>query len=151
MTLHLAALGLWALAAVSYSLLVSRARRRGPEHELTTRRRLQSLRHLEAAAFAFGLGLGLALMTLHGWGIDYPRWLSAKLGLVAFLLLPLEGFRVYLSLVWLAPGLRQTAAPPFSQDLARAVSMDDMLQALAFPLLILALPAVLWLSWARPF
>ena len=90
-------------------------------------------------------------MSLHGWRIGYPRWLSAKLGLVAFLLVPLEGFRVYLSLAWLAPGLRQTQAPPFSQDLARAVSMDDMLQALALPLLLLGVPFVLWLSWWRPF
>ena len=90
-------------------------------------------------------------MTLHGWRLGYPRWLSAKLGLVVFLLTPLEGFRVYLSLVWLGPGLRRTTAPPFAQELARAVSMDEMLQALALPLLLLALPAVLWLSWARPF
>jgi hypothetical protein len=115
------------------------------------RRRFQWLRHLEAVAFALGLGLGLALMGLHGWRIGYPRWLSAKLGLVAFLLVPLEAFRVYLSLAWFTPGLRQTAAPPFAQDLARAISMDDMLQALALPLMLLGLPTILWLSWARPF
>ena len=136
---------------MSYAFLVSRARRVGPAAELEARRRLQALRHLEAGAFLVGLALGLLLMSRHGWRIGYPRWLSAKLGLVAFLLVPLEGFRVYLSLVWLGPGLRQTAEPPFSQDLGRAVSMDDMLQALAVPLLVLALPAVLWLSWTRPF
>ena len=134
---------------MSYALLVSRARRLGPQAELLARRRFHSLRYLEAVAFALGLGVGLALMNLHGWRLGYPRWLSAKLGLVAFLLVPLEGFRLYLSLVWLGPGLRQTKAPPFAQDLARAISMDDMLQALAVPLLLLALPAVLWLSWAR--
>ena len=134
---------------MSYALLVSRARRLGPPAELLARRRFHSLRYLEAVAFALGLGVGLALMNLHGWRLGYPRWLSAKLGLVAFLLVPLEGFRVYLSLVWLGPGLRQTEAPPFAQDLARAISMDDMLQALAVPLLLLALPTVLWLSWVR--
>lgn len=134
---------------MSYALLVSRARRLGPQAELLARRRFHSLRYLEAVAFALGLGVGLALMNLHGWRLGYPRWLSAKLGLVAFLLVPLEGFRVYLSLVWLGPGLRQTEAPPFAQDLARAISMDDMLQALAVPLLLLALPTVLWLSWVR--
>jgi hypothetical protein len=139
------------VAAVSYALIVARARRLGPPAELAARRRLHPLRHLEAFAFVLGLGLGLALMAGHGWRLGYPRWLSAKLGLVAFLLVPLEAFRVYLSLVWLGPGLSQTQAPPFSQDLARAVSMDDMLQALAVPLLLLALPAVLWLSWARSF
>jgi hypothetical protein len=135
---------------MSYAVLVSRARRLGPEAELAARRRLQRLRHLEAGAFALGLALGLALMTRHGWRLGYPRWLSAKLGLVTFLLVPLEAFRVYLSLVWLGPGMAQTARPPFSQDLARAVSMDDMLQALAVPLLLLGLPIVLWLSWTRP-
>ena len=134
---------------MTYALAASRARRFGPEAELSARRRCHSLRYLEAVAFALGLGLGLVLMTLHGWRLGYPRWLSAKLGLVAFLLVPLEAFRLYLSLAWLRPGLRQTKAPPFSQDLARAISMDDMLQALAVPLLLLALPTVLWLSWAR--
>ena len=134
---------------MSYAVLVSRARHLGPQAELLARRRLHSLRYLEAVAFALGLGIGLVLMSLHGWRLGYPRWLSAKLGLVAFLLVPLEAFRVYLSLAWLGPGLRQTKAPPFSQDLARAVSMDEMLQALAVPLLLLALPAILWLSWAR--
>ena len=136
---------------MTHALLVSRARRLGPAAELVARRRLQLLRYLEAGAFGLGLLLGLALMSRHGWRLGYPQWLSAKLGLVAFLLVPLEGFRLYLTLVWLGPGLRQTVEPPFSQDLGRAVSMDDMLQALAVPLLLLALPAVLWLSWTRPF
>ena len=142
---------LWALAAVIYSLLVSRARWRGPEHELDSRRRWHRLRHLEAVAFALGLGLGFALMTLHGWRIGYPRWLSAKLGLVAFLLTPLEGFRVYVTLFWLGPGLHATAAPPFAKEMERACSMEKMLGALSLPLLVIALPLVLWLSWARPF
>jgi hypothetical protein len=136
---------------VSYAVLVARARHLGAEAELAARRRLQHLRYLEATAFALGLALGLALMNRHGWRLGYPRWLSAKLGLVTFLLVPLEAFRVYLSLAWLGPGLAQTTRPPFSQDLARAVSMDQMLQALAVPLLLLGLPVVLWLSWSRPF
>jgi len=98
-----------------------------------------------------GLVAGLVLMDAHGWRLGYPRWLSAKLGLVAFLFVPLEAFRVYISLFWLGPGLRGTPAPPFSKDLARALSMEEMLGALALPLLVLALPIVLWLSWARPF
>jgi len=90
-------------------------------------------------------------MSLHGWRLGYPRWLSTKLGLVAFLLVPLEGFRVYITLLWMGPGLSQTPAPPFSKDLARAISMDEMLAALAVPLLLIALPVILWLSWSRPF
>ena len=90
-------------------------------------------------------------MNAHGWRLGYPRWLSTKLGLVAFLLLPLEGFRVYITLFWLGPGLRGTAAPPFAKDLERARSMEEMLGALSLPLLLIALPLILWLSWARPF
>jgi hypothetical protein len=130
---------------------VRRARRRGPGDELGARRSSHALRHLEAASLAAGLLAGLVLMSLHGWHLGYPRWLSTKLGLVAFLLVPLEGFRVYVTLLWLGPGLQETLAPPFSKDLARAISMDEMLEALAAPLLLIALPAILWLSWTRPF
>jgi hypothetical protein len=98
-----------------------------------------------------GLATGFVLMNAYGWRLGYPRWLSAKLGLVAFLFVPLEAFRVYISFSWLGPGLRGTPAPPFSKELARALSMEEMLGALAVPLLVLALPIVLWLSWARPF
>jgi hypothetical protein len=146
----LAAAG-WAVCALAYGLRVRRARRLGPEDELEARRSSHTLRHLEAVSLAAALGVGLVLMSLHGWRLGFPRWLSTKLGLVAFLLVPLEAFRVYISLGWLGPGLSQTTAPPFSKDLARAVSMDDMLEALAVPLLVLALPVILWLSWARPF
>lgn len=104
---------------------------------------------MEAAAFLVALGTGLWLMSLHGWRLGYPRWLSVKLGLVVFLLLPLEGFRVYLTLGWFGPGWRQ--APRVSKELERASSMEEMLEALAVPLLLLALPAVVWLSLARPF
>jgi hypothetical protein len=93
----------------------------------------------------------MALMNAHGWRLGYPRWLSTKLGLVAFLLVPLEGFRVYITLFWLAPGLGATTAPPFSKELERARSMEEMLGALSLPLLLIALPLILWLSWARPF
>jgi hypothetical protein len=98
-----------------------------------------------------GLASGFVLMNAYGWRLGYPRWLSAKLGLMAFLFVPLEVFRVYISLFWLGPGLRVTSAPPFSKDLARGLSMEEMLGALALPLLVLALPIVLWLSWSRPF
>lgn len=51
---------------------------------------------------------------------------------------------------WIARGLRQTVAPPFSKDLARGIAMDEMLRALAVPLLAAALPLVFWLSLRRP-
>ena len=70
---------------------------------------------------------------------------------MAFLVLPLEAIHAYISHRWLARGLRQTAAPPFSKDLERAIGMDDMVRALAVPLLGLGLPLIIWLSMARPF
>ena len=94
---------------------------------------------------------GLGLMRMHGWGIGYPRWLALKLGLVAFLLVPLEVIYLSAARVFLAPGLRRTDAPPFSRELERGVSMQEMVWALAVPLLGIALPLMFWLSLAQPF
>jgi len=90
-------------------------------------------------------------MRLRGWGLGYPGWLALKLGLVAFLFVPLEGIHAYAVFVFLVRGLRGTAAPPFSRELERGASMQGMVWALAVPLLGLAFPLVLWLSFARPF
>jgi hypothetical protein len=38
-----------------------------------------------------------------------------------------------------------------SKRLGRGLSMDEMLRALALPLLGVAVPLMLWLSLARPF
>jgi hypothetical protein len=73
-----------------------------------------------------------------------------KIGLTAFLLLPLEAMHAWICHGWIARGLLQTDAPPFSKDLARGIGMDDMLRALALPLLSLALPLMVWLSLRRP-
>ena len=100
---------------------------------------------------ALALGAGLALMGLRGWGPGRARWFGLKLGLVAFLLVPLEAMHVYIWHGCVGPGLRDTAAPPFAKDLARGIGMEDMLRALAIPLLALALPLLLWLSRAKPF
>ncbi len=90
-------------------------------------------------------------MRFRGWGIGYPGWLALKIGLVAFLFVPLEGIHAYAVCVFLARGLRGTAAPPFARELERGASMQEMVWALSVPLLGLALPLVLWLSLARPF
>jgi hypothetical protein len=127
------------------------ARRRGERHELRARR---SLRHLVAAEHAFlalALASGLALMAGRGWGLGRARWLGLKLGLVVFLLVPLEAMHAYVCHVWIRRGLRETAAPPFSKDLARGIGMEDMLRALAIPLLGLAVPLLVWLSFVKPF
>ena len=143
----------WVAAALGAQIVLSRARRTGrrAEGELRARRRLQPALVAEHAALALVLLSGLALLLHHGWGLGHARWLAVKLGLVAFLLVPLESFHAYVCHVWLARGLRQTQAPPFSKDLDRAVGMDEMIRAIAVPLLGLGLPLVLWLSLGKPF
>jgi hypothetical protein len=130
---------------------VLRARRRGDSAELAARRRGQRVTALSAVAFATAILSGYALMRLHGWSLAYPRWLALKIGLVLFLFLPLEGFLAYVGVFWSAPGLARTKAPPFAQELVRAASMQQMVWAIAAPLLGLALPLLVWLSLGRPF
>jgi len=133
-------------------VVLARARRGGrPEDELAARRRLAPALLAEHAALALLLASGAALLLHHGWGLGHARWLALKVGLVVFLVVPLEAFHAFVCHRWLARGLGQTAAPPFSRDLERAIGMDDMIRVLAVPLLGLGLPVILWLSVARPF
>jgi hypothetical protein len=53
--------------------------------------------------------------------------------------------------VWIARGLRQTAEPPLSKDLRRGVSVEEMIRTLSLPLLGIAVPLLVWLSVAKPF
>jgi hypothetical protein len=110
-----------------------------------------SLVAVEHALLGLALLSGVALMLTRGWGLGHARWLGLKVGLVVFLLLPLEGMHAYVSHVWIARGLSDTSAPPFSKDLARGIGMEDMLRALAIPLLGLAVPLLIWLSVFKPF
>jgi hypothetical protein len=105
----------------------------------------------EHAALAVLLVSGFALLRHHDWGLGHARWLALKVGLVAFLVVPLETIHAFACHRWIARGLRQTQAPPFSRDLERGIGMDDMIRVLAIPLLGLGLPLILWLSIARPF
>jgi hypothetical protein len=148
---HLAAIAVWASAWAAYARACARARRGGPEAEQDARRRWHRVRHLEALALVLSLAAGLLLMRAHGMSLAYPRWLPPKLGLVAFVLVPLEAFRVYISVGWLGPGLFGPPGAAAAKQLERGLSMDGMLQALAVPLLLLALPGILYLSLARPF
>ena len=63
---------------------------------------------------------------------------------------PLETIHALVCHRWIARGLRQTEAPPFSKDLERGIGMDDMVRVLAIPLLGLGLPLIVWLSVAKP-
>ena len=137
--------------ALGAHIVLFLARRLGPLAELRARRRLQPALACEHAALALALVSGAALLRLHGWGLGHARWLALKLGLVAFLVVPLEAFHAYVCHVWLARALRGTSAPPFPRDLERGIGVDEMVRAIAAPLLGLGLPAILWLSIARPF
>ena len=149
---HVACLALWVFAAVAGQLLLWRARRGAdPERELHGRRRAQRLLAFEHAAFAALLASGAWLMLERGFRVGQPHWFGVKLGLVAFLFLPLEAMHAYVGHVWIARGLSETAAPPFSKDLARGIGMDDMVRTLALLLLGVAVPLVVWLSVRRPF
>jgi hypothetical protein len=137
--------------AVGVQASLSRARRGGrPQDELGARRRLQPALLAEHVALAVLLLSGLALLRYHGWGLGHARWIALKVGLVAFLVLPLETIHALVCHRWIARGLRQTTALPFSKDLERGIGMDDMIRVLAIPLLGLGLPLIVWLSVAKP-
>jgi hypothetical protein len=134
-----------------YPFLIRLARRRGDDAELTTRRRCHFLIAVRFVAFAIVLLSGLLAMRAHGWSLAYPRWLALKIGVVAFLFVPIEAFLAYVGAFWVAPGLRATLAPPLAKEVVRGASMQEMVGAIAVPLAGLGLPLVVWLSVARPF
>jgi hypothetical protein len=147
-----AALAAWAAAAIVAQAALLRARAGGdPARELSTRRRVRPLLAVEHAALVLALGAGLALLESRGWGAGRARWLGLKLGLTVFLVVPLEAMHAWVCHVWIARGLGQTATPPFSKDLARGIGMDDMIRALAAPLLGVGVPLIVWLSISKPF
>jgi uncharacterized membrane protein len=150
--LHDAALLLWAAALFFTQARLLLARRRGIERELALRRRVGAALAVEHVALAVAVAAGLWSMAAHGWRLGYPRWLSIKLGLVVFLLVPLEGMHAWVNHVWLARALTVPAAAgaPLSRDLDRGLGMDDMVRTLAALLLAVALPVIVWLSLARP-
>ena len=136
----------WLTAAAAYPAIVLGARRGGPAAELIARRRFHFLIGLETGAFVLVLATGYVLMSLHGWSLAYPRWLALKIGLVAFLFVPLEAFLAYVGAAWIGPGFVSAA-----RELERGASMQEMVWAIALPLAGLALPLVVWLSLAHPF
>jgi hypothetical protein len=147
-----AALALWLGAAVAYVGRLLRGRRREPSAYLQILRTAPTLLHARLIGLGAVVVSGLLAMDRLGWSPAWPRWFGVKLGLVLFLVIPLEAFQAWVGLAWLAPGLEETGpAPPFSRRLERALSMQDMLWALSGLLLGVAVPALFWLSFARPF
>jgi hypothetical protein len=90
-------------------------------------------------------------MGARGMAVGRYAWLDLKLGLVVFLLVPLEGMHAWVNHGWIERGLRETAALPFSRDLERGIGMDDMVRTLSALLLGAALPFLVWLSVSEPF
>ena len=148
--LHDGALLVWVGALVLAQVRLVRARRHGgKEAEAAVRRRLGSFYATEHLALVVALASGLLLMASHGWRIGHPRWLGIKLGLVAFVVVPLEAMHAWVNHVWIPRALR---AVPFSaRELERWTGMDDMVRTLAALFFTLLLPFIAWLSLRRPF
>jgi hypothetical protein len=138
-------------AALFAQGLLFAARGRDEAGQLAARRRVLSVVLVEHAAFVLALSAGAALLLQRHWGLGHARWLAVKIGLTLFLLVPLEAMHAWIAHVWIARGLRQTSAPPLSKDLVRGIGMDDMLRALAAPLLALSVPLLAWLSLRKPW
>src|SRR5207247_1122062 len=89
--IHLGALLAWLVTALGVQVVLSRARRSGrAEDELAARRGLEPALLAEHAALFVLVLSGFALLKHHGWGLGHARWLALKVGLVAFLVVPLE-------------------------------------------------------------
>ena len=97
------------------------------------------------------LATGGLLLLAGAPALAHARWLALKLGLVLFLVVPLEGMHAFIAHVWTARGLAETAQPPFSKGLTRALGIEEMIRTLSIPLLGIGLAIVLWLSLKRPF
>ncbi len=107
---------------------------------------------LEQAAFLAALLSGLLLMQNHGWALTHGRWLGAKLGGVAFLLVPLEAMHAYVARFWIAPGLRESAGgASFAKTLVRGLGIEEMIRTLELVVGLPAVAALVWLSVAKPF
>jgi hypothetical protein len=122
----------------------------GPDYLASLRRRLWASR-LQHLALLAALGSGLLLMRVLGWRLDHARWLALKLGLVAFLLVPLEAMHAYVANIWVARGLARTRGSALATGLSRGLGIEAMIRTLAVPLFGIGVPLILWLSIARPF
>jgi hypothetical protein len=148
--LHVLALASWMMAA-GVGHWKWRIAHSTPDPLLALRRHraLRSWQRAEHGGLLLALLAGGLLMLLRGWGLGHARWLGAKLGLVAFLIVPLEALHAWICHGWIEAGLAQTASPPYSRELERGLGMDEMLRSLALPLLALGLPVLFWLSLAK--
>jgi len=63
----------------------------------------------------------------------------------------IEAMHAFIVHVWIARGLAETQAPPFSRMLERGLGVEEMIRTLEVPLFGIGLPLLLWLSFRRPF
>ena len=142
---------MWLAAALLAQGALLAARGGDEARRLAARRQVLPVVLVEHAAFVIALAAGVGLLVQRHWGLGHARWLAVKIGLTVFLLVPLEAMHAWIAHGWIARGLRQTDAPPLSKDLVRGIGMDDMLRALAAPLLAASLPLLTWLSLRKPW
>lgn len=103
--------------------------------------RLRFLLSLEHGSLALGLLAGALLARELGWGIGRARWFDLKLGLVAFLLLPLEGMHAYVCHALILGGERRD----------RGFRIEEMLRTLEGVVLFPGVVLIVWLSHVKPF
>ncbi len=139
--LHWAALVCWVASGIAAQALWWT--RRHAVDERARRRTLLTVTRVQHVAFAILLSSGAALFVQASPALAHARVLHLKLGLTAFLLLPLEAFHAYVCAAWIGPGLRGGGRP---RDLERGLGLDDMVRSLQVPLFGLAVPLLVWLS-----
>jgi hypothetical protein len=150
-SLHWGALLAWVVAAVGGQVAAASGRRGPADREARLRRRLAGVIAAEHLALTVLLLSGLALAAGRGWTFGHPRWFGVKLGLVLFLLVPIEGMHAYVAHFWIARGIARTRGGDLHKDLSRGLGMEEMLRTLSIPLLGVAVPLIVWLSLSRPF
>jgi hypothetical protein len=139
--LHWAALVSWVASGLAAQALWWTRPRTGDDR--ARRRTLLAVTRVQHVAFAL-LVLGGAVMLLRASpALAHERVLHLKLGLTAFLLVPLEAFHAYVCAAWIGPGLRDRGR---ARDLERGLGLDDMVRSLQIPLFGLAVPLLVWLS-----
>lgn len=139
--LHWAALAGWVASGLAAQALWWTRSRTG---DVAPRRRtLLAVTRVQHAAFAILLLSGALLFLRASPALAHERMLHLKLGLSAFLLLPLQAFHAYVCAAWIGPGLRGGGR---ARDLERGLGLDDMVRSLEVPLFGLAVPLLVWLS-----
>ena len=139
--IHWAALVCWVASGLLAQALWWTRPRTGDDR--ARRRTLLTVTRIQHVSFALLLLGGAAMLLQASPALAHARVLHLKLGLTAFLLLPLEAFHAYVCTAWIGPGLQDRGR---ARDLERGLGLDDMVRSLQIPLFGLAVPLLAWLS-----